>query len=79
MNNQKENSRLDEGNLSDKNTDVTRSQNRQAATDANEGRNALNHSVDGKNGHHGGDETASHREGQYDKDHSKLGGTGSGK
>lgn len=71
MDTQKERSRLDEDNQSDKQTDVTRSQNRQAAGDANEGRNVLNHTVDGDNGHHGADETGSHKEGAYEKNKQK--------
>lgn len=64
MSTQKENSRLDEDNISDTNTDVTRSENRQATTNANEGRNVSNPERGGSHGHHGGDETGSHKEGQ---------------
>lgn len=74
MDKRKERSRLDEENISDTNTDMTRTQNRQAAEDANEGRNVLNHSVDGDNQHHGGNETGSHQEGQYDKGTDGRGG-----
>lgn len=74
MDKQKERSRMDEDNLSDKNTDVTRDQNRQKVADANEGRNVLDHSVDGDNGHHGGNETGSHKEGEYDKGTEGRGG-----
>ncbi len=59
---------MDEDNLSDKDTDVTRSEQQQKAWDANEGRNVSNHSVDGDNQHRGGNETGAHQEGEYDKD-----------
>lgn len=71
MDNQQERSRQDEDNISDKHTDVTRSQNRQAAGAANEGTNVSNDAGTGANHHHGGNETGSHQEGQYDKDSSK--------
>lgn len=61
---------MDEDNISDPNTDVTRSERQQRSADANEGRNVLNHSVDAGHGHHGGNETGSHQEGQYDKESS---------
>ena len=68
MDKQKERSRLDEDNISDKQTDVTRSQNREGAGDANEGQHISNNVVDAGEGHHGSDETGSHQEGNYDKD-----------
>jgi hypothetical protein len=71
MDTQKERSRMDEDNISDPNTDVTRSERQQRSSDANEGRNAQNQSASGGHGHHGGNETGSHREGQYDKESSK--------
>jgi hypothetical protein len=64
MNDQKENSRMNEDNISDKNIDVTRSENRQAVQNANKGDNADNEVTPGKGHHHGGDETGSHIEGQ---------------
>lgn len=71
MDNQQERSLRDEDNISDKDTDVTRSQNRQAAGAASEGANVSNDADTGANHHHGGSETGSHQEGQYDKDSSK--------
>lgn len=55
---------MDEDNISDKNIDVTRSENRQAVGNANEGQNVNNPEGGGSHGHHGGDETGSHKEGQ---------------
>ena len=81
MDTQKERSRQDEDNMSDPNTDVTRSQNQQRSANANEGRNAGNEASYGGHGHHGGDETGAHQEGNYDKESSKpmtdKSGTGS--
>lgn len=71
MNQQEERSRFDEDNISDKNTDVTRSENQQRSHEANEGRNVSNDATRGEGHHHGGSETGSHQEGQYDKDSSK--------
>lgn len=71
MDNQKERSRLDEENSSDKNTDVTRDQRRQETTNTNESRNVSNPPAEGDNHHFGGDETGAHREGTYDKQSSK--------
>ncbi len=64
MSSQQENSRMDEDNISDKNIDVTRSQNRQAVENANEGQNVSNPEGGASHGHRGGDETGSHKEGQ---------------
>jgi hypothetical protein len=74
MDTQKERSRLDQDDIAQPKTDVTRTQNREAAEDANEGRNVLDHTVDGDNKHHGGNETGSHKEGQYDKGTEGRGG-----
>ncbi len=63
MDTQKERSRLDEDNISDKDTDVTRSENQQRSHNANEGDNVAN----GDNGHQGSTETGSHQEGMYEK------------
>lgn len=64
MDTQKERDRMDEDNISDKQTDVTRSENRQAVANANEGDNVSNDVMPGAGDHHGGDETGSHIEGQ---------------
>lgn len=71
MNSQQENNRMDEENISDKNIDVTRSQNRQAVANADDGDNARNPEGRGAHGHHGGNETGSHQEAQYDKNSAK--------
>ena len=72
MNSQQENSRMDEDIISDKNINVTRSQNRQAVGNADDGDNANNSEADrGAHGHHGGNETGSHQEAQYDKNSAK--------
>ena len=63
MDSQKETTRQN----GDQQTDVTRSQNREAAADAS-GKDSL---MEGDNGHHGANETGSHREGAYDKNHQK--------
>jgi hypothetical protein len=71
MNQQNENSRQDDQEISDKNIDVTRSQNRQAVGDASEGTDASEEVTNGGHGHHGGNETGSHQEAQYDKNSAK--------
>ncbi len=69
MDTQKERSRLDEDNLSDKQTDVTRSENQQRSQNANEGDNVANNATSGGDGHSGGNETGGHQEGMYEKNH----------
>ena len=76
---------MDEDNIPDKNIDVTRSQNRQAVDEANDGDDANDSEGGGSHGHHGGNETGSHQEAQYDKNSAKpmvdkegMGETGAG-
>ena len=71
MDQQQGQSRQDADGMSDKNTDVTRSQNREGAAQADTDRTSSGESNTGANGHHGHNETGSHQEGQYDKDSSK--------
>ncbi len=69
MNNQDERSRMDEDNISDKETDVTRSQRRQSAGVAGEGRNTA--ATEGQQGddtqQKAMDQTGGHQEGNYEK------------
>jgi hypothetical protein len=73
MSNQAERSRLEEDNISDKNTDVTRSERRQAAANAGENRNTA--MTEGQRGddtqERSMDQTGGHQEGTYDKQSSK--------
>lgn len=55
--------------VNDKNIEVTGSQNRRVESAGDDEQTADDQSV-GANHHHGGSETGSHQEGQYDKDHS---------
>jgi hypothetical protein len=73
MNKQEERSLLDEDNISDKNTDVTRSERQQSAHAASQGRSTA--MTEGQQGddteERSMNQTGSHQEGNYDKTSSK--------
>ncbi len=73
MNNQDERSRLDEDNISDKNIDVTRSENQQAANAAGERRNiATTEGQDGDDTRSKAmNQTGSHQDRMYEKQGAK--------
>jgi len=76
MDQQRKSNWMDEENFSDKNTDVTRSENREGATDADRTQETSNRPMEGGHGHHGGNETGSHQEAQYDKNSDPQKGPG---
>lgn len=69
MNKQEERSRLEEDNIQDKNTDVTRSERQQRAATAGEGRSTA--MTEGQQGdetqERAMNQTGTHQEGNYDK------------